>query len=86
MADVLEQPALVIKDKDAQDRDALLFMKSYKKNEKTKMIVSVVVDKNGVNVSVSTHEKEINNAVNKIKRPEQVIYDPFGLTGGNADR
>ncbi|UTY31725.1 hypothetical protein [Treponema putidum] len=41
---------------------------------KHKIVQSVVVEIGGVNVLVSTHEKDINNVLNKIKQADQVIY------------
>ena len=41
---------------------------------KYKIVQSIVVKIDGVNVSVSTHEKDINNVLNKIKQADQVIY------------
>lgn len=59
-----------------------------KKENKPKLIVVVNKDgiKDGINVSASTHIKNVNKAVNKIKRPEPVIYNQFWLAGGNAGR
>ena len=39
-----------------------------------KAIQSVVVEIENENVSISTHKRDINNVVNKIKKPEQLIY------------
>ncbi len=39
-----------------------------------KAIKSVVVEIENENVSISTHKRDINNVVNKIKKPEQLIY------------
>ena len=43
-------------------------------NGKNKAVQSVVVSIENENVSISTHERDINNVVNKIKKPDQLIY------------
>lgn len=53
---------------------AHLYAKSFEINGKNKAVQSVVVAIEDENVSISTHERDINNLVNKIKMPEQLIY------------
>ena len=48
--------------------------KSFEINGKNKAIQSVIVEIENENVSISTHKRDINNVVNKIKKPEQLIY------------
>jgi hypothetical protein len=43
-------------------------------NGKNKAVQSVGVSIENENVSISTHERDINNVVNKIKKPDQLIY------------
>ena len=50
------------------------YLKSYIINEKTRAVQSVVVSIEDDNVSISTHERDINNAVNKIKTPDQLLF------------
>ncbi len=50
------------------------YLKSYIINEKTRAIQSVIVSIEDDNVSISTHERDINNAVNKIKTPDQLLF------------
>lgn len=57
-------------------------MKSYRDISKPRLIMSVVVEFDGEKVFVSTHEKKISKAMNKIKEPEQIIYNQFGLHAG----
>ena len=51
MADVMKNPALVIKTADG----AKLYVKTYKNKKNAKNIVSVIVDKGDIHVSISTH-------------------------------
>lgn len=53
---------------------AHLYAKSFEINGKNKAVQSVVVAIEDENVSISTHERDISNLVNKIKMPEQLIY------------
>lgn len=53
---------------------AHLYAKSFEINGKDKSVQSVVVSIEDENVSISTHERDINNLVNKIKTPDQLIY------------
>lgn len=53
---------------------AHLYAKSFEINGKNKAVQSVVVAIENENVSISSHERDINNIVNKIKMPEQLIY------------
>ena len=53
---------------------AHVYAKSFEINGKNKAVQSVVVAIENENVSISTHERGINNVVNKIKMPEQLIY------------
>ena len=53
-----------------------LFDKSFKnEQEKVKMIQSVVMDIKGRKVGISTHQKDMNNILNKINGTEDVIYE-----------
>lgn len=54
--------------------NAHIYAKAFEINGKNKAVQSVVVAIEDENVSISTHERGINNVVNKIKKPEQLIY------------
>ena len=56
------------------EKAAHIYAKAFEINGKNKAIQSVVVEIENENVSISTHERGINNVVNKIKMPEQLIY------------
>ena len=56
------------------EKPAHIYAKSFEIDGKNKAIQSVVVDIENENVSISTHERDINNVINKIKKPEQLIY------------
>ena len=76
--ETLETPDIVINEMRKtvfdDERPAHIYAKSFEINGKNKAIQSVVVDIESENVSISTHERGINNVVNKIKMPEQLIY------------
>ncbi|MBQ4378454.1 MAG: hypothetical protein II821_04585, partial [Treponema sp.] len=55
-------------------KSAHLYEKSFVIDGKNKAVQSVVVAIEDENVSISTHQRDINNVVNKIKMPEQLIY------------
>ena len=73
VAETLKKPVAVIFEM-KDDKPSLLYVKSFLTGGKYKIVQSVVVEIDGVNVSVSTHEKDINNVLNKIKQADQVIY------------
>jgi hypothetical protein len=49
-------------------------------------VISVVIAINGTRVSISTHTKDLNNIVNKIKKDADLIYEkPDNVrTAGNG--
>ncbi len=55
-------------------KSAHVYAKSFEIDGKNKAVQSVVVAIEDVNVSISTHQRDVNNLVNKIKMPEQLIY------------
>ena len=67
MADVLKNPALIIK----TDDNAKLYVKTYKSNAKEKNVLSVVVDKGNISVSISTH---IERNVQLAKKMASILY------------
>ena len=76
--DVLCSPDIVINEERKSVfgdlKAAHIYAKSFKINEKNKAVQSVVVSIEDEKVSIFTHERDINNVVNKIKMPEQLIY------------
>ena len=76
--DTLKTPDLIINEERQSvfgDMNAAhIYAKSFVMNGKNKAVQSVVVSIENENVSISTHERDINNVVNKIKKPDQLIY------------
>ncbi len=68
MADVLSNPAVIIKTAD----NAKLYVKTYKSNKKEKNVVSVVVDKGYINVSISTH---IERNLQLAKKMDSILFE-----------
>ena len=50
------------------------YVKSYRIDTKNRAVQSIVVSIEDENVSISTHEKETANIVNKIKSPDQLLF------------
>lgn len=50
------------------------YVKSFIFEKITKAIQDIVVSIEGKNISISSHPREINNVVNKIKNPDQLIF------------
>ena len=69
----LATPDLVIDEK-REGKHSHNYIKSFVFDEKTKTIQDVVVNINGENVSITAHPRDINNIVNKIKMPDQLVY------------
>lgn len=76
--DTLATPDVIINEEKedvfGDKENSHLYAKSYSIGEKIHGIQSVVVSIDGENVSISTHERDINNIVNKIKKPDQLLY------------
>jgi len=72
MYQTLSDPIAVINE-DREGKKSKLFSKSFLENKKP--IMSVVIDNKGKNTAVSTHERELNNIVNKIKNPADLIFE-----------
>ena len=68
MADVMKNPALVIKTTDG----AKLYVKTYKGEKNAKNIVSVIVDKGDIHVSISTH---IERAFQLAKKMDSILFE-----------
>lgn len=50
------------------------YIKSFVFDEKTKTIQDIVVNIDGENISISAHPRDVNNVLNKIKTPDQLVY------------
>ncbi len=50
------------------------YVKSFIFDKNTRAIQDIVVSIDGKNISITSHPREINNIVNKIKNPDQLIY------------
>ncbi len=77
MADVLKDPALIIKTGD----NAKLYAKTYQGESGEKTVVSVVVDKNGMQVSVSTH---IERNKQLAKKMDAILYERTASAHGET--
>ena len=85
----LADPVVVIETEKGNDR-VRLYTKSFRgfPGEKTDAVISVVVDIGGLPVSISTHRRDVNNTLNKIKKGG-ILYEketalPVGTVAFNA--
>ena len=69
----LATPDIVI-DEEREGSHSHNYIKSFVFDEKTKAVQDVVVNINGENISITAHPRDINNVVNKIKMPDQLVY------------
>lgn len=69
----LATPDVVI-DEERDGNHSHNYIKSFVFDEKTKTVQDVVVNINGENISITAHPRDINNVVNKIKMPDQLVY------------
>lgn len=76
--DVLSNPDVIINEEKesvfGDTENSHVYAKSYVINEKTKAVQSVVVNIENEYVSISTHKRDISNVVNKIKKPDQLLF------------
>ena len=77
--DTIADPSIVIKEtgKDVfgEDKISNIFAKSYIfPSDKVRAIQSVVVSIDGENISITSHQRDISNVVNKIKKPDQLLF------------
>ena len=72
MHQTLTDPIAIINE-DREGGKAKLFSKSFLKNNKP--IVSVVIYEKGKNTAISTHDRRLNNILNKIKNPADLLYE-----------
>ncbi|GBR73955.1 putative phage portal protein [Candidatus Termititenax aidoneus] len=74
MHKTLSDPIAVISEK--QDgKWADIYVKSFKGDNKLKGVESVVVDQDGIKVSISTHRRNKNNILNKIRSEAKLTYE-----------
>jgi len=69
----LSDPVVVV-ESERNGKKVKLFSKSFKENEDTNIVVSVVVDINGEPVSISTHQRDMNNTLNIVKKGS-ILYE-----------
>ncbi len=76
--DVLSNPDVIINEEKesifGDMENSHVYAKSYVINEKTKAVQSVVVNIEDEYISISTHKRDISNVVNKIKKPDQILF------------
>jgi hypothetical protein len=90
MYQTLTNPIAVIFEDD-KGKKAQLFSKSFKnEDEKIKAVLSAIAKIDGENVLISTHRRKINNIINKIKNPADLLYEKstnrgMGTAGTDPD-
>lgn len=62
--DTLEKPCFIAEEKSG----TTLYVKSFIRNERQKNIMSVVIKRDGLNISISTHEERTSQILSKIKK------------------
>ena len=76
--DVLKTPDIIINEERetvfGDKKPSHVYAKSFELNGKNKAVQSIIVAIEDENVSISTHQRDINNVVNKIKNARQLIY------------
>ena len=86
MADVMKDPAVIIKTKD----NAKIYAKTYQGEKHKKTVVSVIVDKGELHISISTH---IERSTQIAKKMDSILYTkiesvhgkkPHGTTPDNS--
>jgi hypothetical protein len=85
----LKEPICIIQERRKDENPVELYAKSFKKSSKEGIntLISVVVEKEGKKISISTHKRDINNILNKINSPEDILYESTGaFSEGQTDR
>ena len=76
--ETLSSPHIVIREDKTnvfgERESSHLYVRSYIINEKRKAVQTVVVGIEDFNVAISTHPRDINNIINKIKTPDQLLF------------
>jgi hypothetical protein len=86
MHQTLTDPIAIINN---DDKKTKLFSKTFKKvTQKIKAVISAVANIDGTEVSISTHEKDLNNIIGKIKKAADLVYEKpdQGRTAGNDSK
>jgi hypothetical protein len=80
----LSDPVIIFTSK-KEEQKAELFVKSFKKEKGVDAVISVVIDHyddvKPIKVSISTHKKNVNNILNKIKSPDDIVYEKTNIIG-----
>jgi hypothetical protein len=85
----LKEPICIIQEQRGYENLAELYVKSFKKSEREGIdtLISVVIEKEGAKISISTHKRDANNILNKIKSSDDILYESGGaLSEGRTDR
>ena len=80
MADVMKNPALIMK----TDTGAKVYAKTYERKNHKKTVISVIVDKGKLHISISTH---IEKNKQLAKKMDSILFDRTeSVHGGNASQ
>jgi hypothetical protein len=76
----LTKPCIVIKEHRPNENPVHLYVKTFKKlgNEGIDTLISVIITKDNNKISISTHQKDLRNVLNKIKKPDDILYEAEG--------
>jgi hypothetical protein len=74
MKQTLFDPIVIIPEKN-DNREAYIFMKSFRKNEKLSIIVSVVVSIGNDKIAISTYKRKRREIISKIKKAGVITYE-----------
>jgi len=74
MYQTLSDPIIIIKE-EKENKKAYIFIKSFKTDNKTSFIVSVVVDIDDIKVAISTYKRKKREVISKIKKAGVMTYE-----------
>jgi len=74
MHQTLSDPIAIIQEED-EYRKAFIFIKSFRTDGKTSIIVSVVVTIEGTKIAISTYKRKKHEVLNKIKKAGVMTYE-----------
>jgi len=73
MCQTLSDPIIVINE---DDKKSQLYSKSFINDDKKIIsVLTVIANIDGNSVAISTHKRNINNIINKIKKPADLLYE-----------
>ncbi|MEL5721113.1 MAG: phage minor head protein [Treponemataceae bacterium] len=72
--ETLEKPNIILKEI-REEKESFLYVKSFRDGEKQRIVMSVVIEKDNKNISISTHERAKNNVLNKLKNADIVFIN-----------